>query len=108
MTIPKEHLEKSVKLLLDTYDDCLDKRDLIYYAREILGLVHMICDVGCPDCNGTGYKVYGSSATWKGGIGGQTITTDVCDSCWGSGRNDIKFGDLRKLKILLSNMEKKL
>ena len=39
----------------------------------------------CPRCQGSGYRAYGSTATWHGGIGGQMITTDVCDLCWGSG-----------------------
>ena len=40
----------------------------------------------CPQCSGSGYRVYGSTATWRGGVGGQTMTADVCDKCWGSGR----------------------
>jgi hypothetical protein len=39
----------------------------------------------CSDCAGWGVKLYGSTATWRGGIGGQAMTTDVCDVCWGSG-----------------------
>ena len=41
--------------------------------------------VCCPDCGGSGYKSYGSTATWHGGAGGQIMTTAVCDKCWGSG-----------------------
>ena len=39
----------------------------------------------CRQCGGAGTRVYGSTATWHGGAGGQTLTTDVCDWCWGSG-----------------------
>lgn len=39
----------------------------------------------CPKCGGSGYVVYGSTATWRGGVGGMTLTSDVCDRCWGSG-----------------------
>lgn len=42
----------------------------------------------CKPCNGFGVRVYGSTATWHGGIGGQAITSDVCDKCWGSGDSD--------------------
>lgn len=42
----------------------------------------------CASCGGSGYVAYGSTATWRGGIGGQAITTDVCDKCWGSGNAD--------------------
>ena len=39
----------------------------------------------CAECGGSGYRLYASTATWRGGIGGQAMTTDVCDKCWGSG-----------------------
>ena len=41
----------------------------------------------CKDCDGFGIKVYGSTATYRGGIGGQMMTNDVCNKCWGSGRD---------------------
>lgn len=39
----------------------------------------------CRKCGGAGVRAYGDTATWRGGIGGQMITSDVCDGCWGSG-----------------------
>ncbi len=39
----------------------------------------------CARCRGLGVRTYGSTATWRGGIGGQAMTTGVCDRCWGSG-----------------------
>lgn len=39
----------------------------------------------CLACGGAGVKSYPSTSTWRGGIGGQAFTTDVCDKCWGSG-----------------------
>lgn len=39
----------------------------------------------CKKCSGYGVRLYGSTATWRGGIGGQAMTNDVCDKCWGSG-----------------------
>lgn len=49
-----------------------------------------LCDVRCvdspcPTCSGAGVAVYGSTSTWHGGIGGQAMTSGVCDKCWGSG-----------------------
>ena len=41
----------------------------------------------CGECKGAGVKLYGSTSTWRGGIGGCAMTTDVCDACWGSGTN---------------------
>jgi hypothetical protein len=46
------------------------------------GLSH---GVACPNCNGAGRTCYGSTATWRGGMGGQAVTWGVCDKCWGSG-----------------------
>ncbi len=39
----------------------------------------------CSGCSGTGTRTYGSTSTWRHGIGGQSITDDVCDQCWGTG-----------------------
>ena len=39
----------------------------------------------CENCGGSGVVAYGSTATWRGGIGGAAMTNDVCDKCWGSG-----------------------
>lgn len=42
-------------------------------------------DDACPECGGAGAKTYPSTATWRGGCGGQAMTRDACDRCWGSG-----------------------
>ena len=52
----------------------------------------------CPKCQGFGRRAYASTATWHGGMGGASITTDVCDACWGSGDADRAWTDLRKLR----------
>ncbi len=51
----------------------------------------------CPTCEGSGQRLYGSSTTWMGGIGGQVMTHDVCDDCWGSGDLSRPGANLRKL-----------
>lgn len=51
----------------------------------------------CQKCSGSGVRMYGSTATWRGGIGGQMCTTDVCDACWGTGDEHRKGADLRAL-----------
>lgn len=43
-------------------------------------------DLACPECAGFGVKAYGDTSTWRGGVGGQAFTSDVCDHCWGSGQ----------------------
>lgn len=51
----------------------------------------LTCDDLCHRCHGAGIRAYGSTATWRGGIGGQAITSDVCDACWGSGSKSRKW-----------------
>lgn len=51
----------------------------------------------CPTCGGAGTRAYGSTATWRGGVGGQMITTSVCDKCWGSGDRHRPGANLRKI-----------
>lgn len=68
-------------------------------------LLQEICDLRsvetpCDRCSGLGVKTYGSTATWKGGVGGQMLTSDVCDSCWGSGDSRKPWTDLRKVRSL--------
>lgn len=51
----------------------------------------------CEECGGAGVYAYGSTATWHGGIGGQAMTTDVCDKCWGSGNRHKPWPSHRRL-----------
>lgn len=52
----------------------------------------------CECCHGFGARLYSTTATWRGGIGGQAFTYDVCDHCWGSGDEDNRWEDLRELR----------
>lgn len=54
----------------------------------------------CRECGGSGYKLYGSTATWRGGVGGQAMTNSVCDCCWGSGSNSNPWPSWRKYEAL--------
>lgn len=60
----------------------------------------------CEKCGGTGVRTYPSTATWSGGCGGQTLTSDVCDICWGSGDTYRKGANLRDMKSRLAALEK--
>ncbi len=51
----------------------------------------------CQTCNGSGIRTYGNTTTFHGGIGGQAITVDICDSCWGTGSKINKGVNLKKL-----------
>ena len=52
----------------------------------------------CQKCHGSGARIYPSTATWRGGMGGCMMTTDVCDSCWGSGDRYRQWTNLRQLR----------
>ena len=63
-----------------------------------------ICDfrgVRCPctKCHGMGTLLYGSGATWRGGIAGAACTRGVCDHCWGSGDEHHHWVDLKKILL---------
>lgn len=72
---------------------------------ELLG----ICEEDvCTKCSGIGRRSYPNTATWRSGpgiISGQAFTEDVCDSCWGSGRNHRKGADLRVLRAKMDKLE---
>ena len=76
-------------------ETALEPEDLMEAARRVQSLVHAVLDLACDACDGSGQRAYPSTATWKGGIGGCAITTDVCDKCWGTGRKDKAGPNLR-------------
>lgn len=55
-------------------------------------------DDPCLVCRGDGQHWYGSTATWRGGMGGAAMTKDVCDTCWGTGDRYRTGVDLRRLR----------
>ena len=59
----------------------------------------------CEKCEGSGGLVYGSTSTWRHGIGGQTICYDVCDKCWGSGDKNKSWANLRTLYSQISRKD---
>lgn len=58
----------------------------------------------CNTCGGAGTRAYGSTSTWRGGVGGQMITSGVCDKCWGSGDKDRPWPSHRRIAYLESEM----
>lgn len=59
----------------------------------------------CGSCDGFGNKMYASTSTWRRGIGGQALTWDVCDSCWGSGDLFKRGANLRDLYKELADLK---
>ena len=52
----------------------------------------------CPRCHGSGIRTYGSNSTWRGGLGGAMMSSDVCDGCWGSGDSANPWVNLRAFR----------
>lgn len=50
----------------------------------------------CVRCCGTGEYTYGSTSTWRRGIGGCAMTKGTCDRCWGSGDESAPGENLRE------------
>lgn len=60
----------------------------------------------CPVCDGWGVRTYSSTALWRGGVGGQMLTSGVCDRCWGSGDKSKPWVDLREVEATRVRAEK--
>jgi hypothetical protein len=54
----------------------------------------------CSDCQASGYKLYSDTSTWRGGIGGQMLTTAVCNKCWGSGSKSKPWPSHRQFEAM--------
>src|SRR5574342_79379 len=80
-------------------EDALRERDAAREAlRDALKCYRGVSlDRACESCGGWGVRLYGSEATWRGGIGGAAMTRDTCDACWGSGDRERAGIDLRTM-----------
>jgi hypothetical protein len=65
-------------------------------------------DDPCETCRGLGVHWYGNTSTWEHGVGGSSITIDVCDVCWGTGDKYRHGVDLRAQRDnLLAEIERR-
>ena len=53
----------------------------------------------CERCSGSGMIMYPNTSTYMRRIGGQMMTEDVCNKCWGTGRADKVGRNLRELRL---------
>lgn len=51
----------------------------------------------CRRCGGSGRWTYSDTSTWARRGGGQSLTADVCDACWGTGDTERRGADLRRM-----------
>lgn len=102
-------LREKYNALFKQHQALLEKHERIRDAFEAVAPSSRVYDLEegdvCEECNGSGYKTYGSSSTWRGGIGGQTLTTSVCDKCWGSGSKSRPWPSWRKYEELERNQK---
>lgn len=91
------------------YDKAMQQQEILTIERILdwRGLDILMGENPCDKCGGCGYRTYGDTSTWRHRIGGQAMTRDVCDVCWGSGIKDrpwpswrlyVKPPDLTKLR----------
>ena len=92
-------LEHIIELERDTH---LSQQGMTDFVIGWLGIEEI-----CPACSGRGTRGYGSTSTWHGGIGGQMMTGDICDKCWGSGDAKNPWLNLRILDRVLTDEQKK-
>ena len=79
--------------------------DRLHSPLYLYGIEENDC---CPKCSGRGRRAYGSTATWRGGVGGQMITDAVCDECWGTGEKSRKGANLREMENYIASLERRL
>ena len=71
-------------------------------------LLYRDIEIPCNVCNGLGVKTYGDTSTWHHGIGGQMITSDVCDACWGSGDKNRHWANLRQINSVIGELKQQI
>lgn len=67
-------------------------------VMRLVAVVRTLAGVACGRCGGEGQRTYASTAGWRGGVGGQSLTHGVCDGCWGTGRRDRTGLDRRRIE----------
>jgi hypothetical protein len=88
--------------------DMADTDEIRYTGAEMraIFLEWRGIEAPCATCDGSGVRVYGSTATWRGGVGGQAVTTGVCDACWGSGDMHRRGANLRAMESAIRNAKR--
>jgi uncharacterized protein YukE len=93
-----ERLQADVERLRKQVHELQNQREHMYDTMlQWRGIERENGDEPCRGCNGSGVRAYGNATTWRGGVGGQVITSDVCDKCWGSGNSENVWVNLKSI-----------
>jgi cell division protein FtsB len=93
-----ERLQADVERLRKQVHELQNQREHMYDTMlQWRGIERENGDEPCRGCNGSGVRAYGNTTTWRGGVGGQVITSDVCDKCWGSGNSENVWVNLKSI-----------
>ena len=92
----------------DIWDMMQDYKDFPKQLAELGVLQARGVEIPCETCHGLGTRAYRSTATWHGGIGGQMVTGDVCDKCWGTGDKYQKGANLKTLYSELERLQRRV
>lgn len=82
----------------------MDREEMLDFVRNYRGIKYKVCE----KCSGWGIILYSSTSKWRGGIGGQAMTTGECNKCWGSGDSSNPWLNLKLLDSILTKEQKKL
>lgn len=80
---------------------------MVDLLKKMLEWRNLVYKTPCKECGGSGIALYGSTATWHGGIGGAAMTYDVCDKCWGSGDDNKPWPSHREFYSMQRKLEEK-
>ena len=95
-----ERLKLKIADLKDQIKQLQDQRDNFYRSMLLWRNIDTEQgDIVCKKCSGSGVAIYGDTSTWRGGYGGQMMTADICDECWGSGKQNNPWTNLRSTAL---------
>jgi uncharacterized protein YlxW (UPF0749 family) len=98
LTAENQQLQTEVERLRKQVHELQNQREHMYDTMlQWRGIERENGDEPCRGCNGSGVRAYGNTTTWRGGVGGQVITSDVCDKCWGSGNSENVWVNLKSI-----------
>ena len=87
-----------------TYDNPLAQQENLLDLIEVFqSTILNTLNIACPRCKGKASIAYSNTATWRGGMGGAALTSDICNLCWGTGRSDKTGTDLKALLVYQDN-----